>query len=122
MASSLCESCRARAAEFSIRRVVGESLRQEFRLCGRCAADRERVRFGEKGLLLTDLLHYATSEGPLVHDETHRTKVCPGCGMTQAEVCDSGTVGCSICYVVFVDVVDTLVADLQGSASQNKQA
>lgn len=112
MRARLCESCRSRPAEFTVSRVVGGHTRQESRLCASCAANSERVRFGDKGLLLTDLLQSTMAKHSIADFEADRTKVCPGCGNTPDEARKTGMLGCSMCYVVFGDEVDAVLAEL----------
>lgn len=114
MQARLCESCRSRPAEFTVSRVVGGQTRQERRLCAGCAANSERVRFGDKGLLLTELVQSILAEDSLADNGSERTKVCPGCGNTLDEARETGMLGCCMCYVVFRDEVDDLISELHG--------
>lgn len=114
MRARLCESCRSNPAEFTVSRVVGGQTRQERRLCASCAANGERVRFGDKGLTLTDLVQSMLAEDSFADDQSSRTKVCPGCGNTIEEARTTGTLGCCMCYIVFRDQVDDLIAELHG--------
>ncbi len=112
MRPRLCESCRSRPAEYAVSRVVGGHTRQESRLCASCAANSERIRFGDRGLLLTDLVQSMLADASLADDGANRTKVCPGCGNTLDETRETGMLGCSMCYVVFRDEVHALIAEL----------
>lgn len=114
MAARLCESCRGNPAEFAVSRVVGGQTREERRLCATCAANGERVRFGDKGLTLTDLVQSMLAEDSFAHEVVSRTKVCPGCGNTIEQTRNTGELGCCMCYVVFRDEVNDLIAELHG--------
>lgn len=116
MRQRLCESCRTNPAEFTVRRIVGGRTRQERGLCASCAANSERVRFGNKGLLLTELLQSIQADRSFADDGADRTKVCPGCGNTVDGARETGMLGCCMCYVVFRDEVDNLIAELHGYA------
>jgi len=116
MPARLCELCRTSPAEFIVSRVVGADTRQERRLCASCAASSERVHFGDKGLQAVELLRSMLADDCLAHDGINRTKVCPGCGNTLDETRETGALGCSMCYVVFRDEVDNLIAGLHGYA------
>ncbi len=114
MQTRLCESCRSKPAEFLVSRVVGGHARQEARLCASCAVNSERARCGDKGLLLTELLQSMLAEDSLADGGSDRTKVCPTCGNTDGELRETGMLGCGMCYVVFREDIDSLIAELHG--------
>jgi len=114
MRTELCESCRSRPAELGVCKVVGSRTHRERHLCARCAADSERVQCGDSGLLLTELLHTLIVESSFTEDGSNRTKVCPGCGSTLDGARDTGMLGCSMCYVVFREDIDSLITELHG--------
>ena len=108
----ICESCRREPAEFTVCLTSKSGRRGEQDLCGICARDRERVLFGDGGLLLTELLQ---AERFSANGEQNRTKVCPHCGNTVNKIIEAGEVGCAMCYVVFRDEVDKVIQELHGS-------
>ena len=108
----LCEVCRRKPAELKVFMPCGSRASSgERHLCAACARDDELILCGDRGLLLTELVHTLICAAG---DERNRTKVCPGCGNTLEEMRSTGMLGCSICYMVFQEQVDNMIDQLHG--------
>jgi len=113
MRAKLCEACRVRPAEFVVCRYSGNRRRKERQLCEICAKDVERLACGNSGISLVELLESRISKTH-VSQGVNRTKVCPACGNSIEETRQTGALGCSMCYVVFREEIEPLIAELHG--------
>ncbi len=114
MRTEVCEACRRQPAGFAVCKVVGSNTYRERHLCISCARDSERIQCGDSGLSLTDLLNTFIVQSNVAEEASTRTKVCPGCGNTFDETQNTGMLGCSMCYTVFRDYVDSAIGKLHG--------
>lgn len=112
MRAGFCESCRRERAKFTVCRASRSGRREERNLCETCAKDSERILFGDRGFLLTDLLQATALDQSTAEEGGDRTKVCPGCGNAASKVSEAGVVGCAMCYVVFRDEIAHVIAKL----------
>ena len=49
------------------------------------------------------------------NDPQLSVKKCPVCGMTQAEISRNGKLGCSECYITFIDEIRPLLRKIHGN-------
>lgn len=114
MRAGLCELCGQRQAEFVVCKVSGDRRRDERRLCAKCTGDRERIIYGNSGLLLSELLGIRISKLSASNKEQNRTKVCPNCGNTIENAKQTGMLGCPTCYIVFEEEITPIISELHG--------
>lgn len=114
MRAGLCELCRKRQAEFVVCKISGNERREERQLCAKCTGDREKIIYGNSGLLLTELVNIHLSKLSASSKEQNRTKVCPNCGNTIENTRQTGMVGCPTCYIIFEEEVGAIIAELHG--------
>ena len=122
----LCEQCKKRTATVFYNENINGKTRA-YSLCGECAA-----KLREKGSLqdITSMIGSFADPFSALHDNlfggffgipaqksVSGTKKCPTCGITYAEIAQSGKVGCPTCYTAFSDELSRTIQSIHGTTS-----
>lgn len=119
----MCQMCGKRPATVFIKNSYnGKTVEKE--LCAECAAQLQ-----ENGMMqdifssgLNDL--FSSIMGmPLYEDDMPRVqqgRTCPNCGMTERQIRESYSFGCSECYKTFSDLAKEFVSRLGGTAHKGR--
>ena len=100
----ICDVCQDKHATVYLTQIVDGKM-QKVNLCEGCA--KEKGVTDPTGFALADLLlGMGTDE---VVGETTAEQTCPACGFTQSEFKKIGRLGCSACYGIFGEGLDSLV-------------
>ncbi len=112
----LCERCKKNQATMRLTRTVNNK-KTVMNLCSECAREvgapisAAMDGFGSilSGLMGLETMWKATP------DHTRVVKKCPSCGMTKEEISRSGKLGCSECYITFLDDMRPLLRKIHGN-------
>lgn len=105
----LCQLCQAREATLFFTRIInGEKT--ELQVCRKCAAASGGIK-----LDVNNLLAGLSKLGKEAFEKAEQRRQCESCGMTLEEFNKTGLMGCSRCYEVFSDHVDTLLNRVHGN-------
>lgn len=118
----MCQMCGKRPATVFIKNSYnGKKIEKE--LCSECAAQLQ-----DSGMLqdifasgVNDL--FSSIMGmPLYEEEMPRYKgrTCPNCGMTERQIRESYSFGCSECYKTFADLAKEFVSRMGGTAHKGR--
>ena len=113
----LCERCQKNPATMRLTRTVNNK-KSVINLCADCARETgtqipspmEGIGSILSGLMGLDSL-WKTGAVSAVREE----KKCPVCGMTQAQISKEGKLGCSECYITFIDEMRPLLRKIHGN-------
>lgn len=113
----LCERCKKNQATMRLTRVVNNK-KSVINLCADCARETgnqfptamDGIGSILSGLMGLDTL-WSTSQIP----SAKTVKKCPVCGMTQAQISQEGKLGCSECYITFIDEMRPLLRKIHGN-------
>jgi protein arginine kinase activator len=108
----LCESCGNAEASIQVTRVVNNEMRV-LHLCESCAAEQGLDPGPGTGgnLPLVDFLAQISAGAA---EESPPTGRCPTCGLTPAQLKQTGRLGCATCYVHFEPHLRSLLRRLHG--------
>ncbi len=121
----LCESCKKNNATFHYHHSENGNV-TETHLCHECAkklglADSVTGSFENFGSEILDDF-FGTNpfasffgESPLRKSLGAKQRICPFCGMSEAELLKNGRVGCKECYSTFSDVLHSMLKKMQPS-------
>lgn len=121
----LCEKCGKRQATTHIKKNIN-GIYEEHHYCSECAAQSgvnafpSFGAFGDGGLFGS--LMGLPFSGPSSHKPASDTLRCPFCGVSFAEISDSGRVGCAKCYDTFKKQLLPTVERIHGRASHTGKA
>ncbi|MEM7387104.1 MAG: UvrB/UvrC motif-containing protein [Verrucomicrobiota bacterium] len=100
-----CDLCEEKANVFLTQIIDGQV--QKVNLCQKCA--KEKGVTDPTGFALADLLLGIGNEDKVSDGDDEDELTCRTCGFTQAQFKKSGRLGCSDCYAVFGDSLESLL-------------
>lgn len=110
----LCERCKKNQATMRLTRIINNK-KQVINLCADCARETGNQivpTIDGIGSILSGLMGL---DNLWKNDPQLSVKKCPVCGMTQAEISRSGKLGCSECYITFIDEIRPLLRKIHGN-------
>jgi protein arginine kinase activator len=115
----LCEKCKQRPATVHFTQIINnEKLEQH--LCEECSQEYSNISFnftGDQGLsinkFLANLLNYDNNFTKVEQD--YQSGRCENCGVTYNQFTQGGKLGCSECYTVFRDRLESLLRRIHGN-------
>lgn len=118
----MCQVCGKRPATVFIKNNInGKIIEKE--LCAECAAQLqgngmlEDIFLNGVGGLFSSIMGMPYEED---ERQQRRERACPNCGMTERQIRESYSFGCSECYKTFADLADEFVSKLGGSAHKGR--
>ncbi len=113
----LCQNCGKNEANIRYTQIIN-GIKKEIALCSDCAKklgmDNLELPFNLNSFLGDFFNDYAETEFmPML--QTNELK-CKNCGMTYDEFINTGVFGCSQCYDVFSNPIDSLLKNLHGTS------
>lgn len=118
----MCQVCGKRPATVFIKNNInGKIIEKE--LCAECAAQLQGTDMLEDIFVNGVNGLFSSIMGmPFEEDERSRIKerACPNCGMTERQIRESYTFGCSECYKTFQDLAKEFVSKLGGTAHKGR--
>lgn len=113
----MCENCGKNEANFRYTQIIN-GVKKEVRLCSECARklglDNIDIPINFTSFLGDFFNDYA--ESALLPSLKMDEAKCKNCGMTYNDFIDTGMFGCSECYDVFSNPIDSLLKNLHGTA------
>lgn len=116
----LCQNCGKNEVNFRYTQVIN-GVKKEMALCDKCAKS-----LGLESLDFNMPINFSSFLGNFLNDAldtdflTSFTKTgtlqCDKCGMTYNEFVDNGKFGCSHCYDIFADTLDSVLKNIHGSS------
>ena len=100
----LCDVCKCNDATVFLTQIL-EGKMQKVNLCDACS--KEKGVQDPTGFALADLLLGIGAAEEI--EKGSVTQKCPVCGYTQADFKKTGRLGCSTCYVTFLEGLSTLL-------------
>ncbi|MFT5409560.1 MAG: protein arginine kinase activator, partial [Verrucomicrobiales bacterium] len=100
----ICDVCKEKTANVYLTQIV-EGQMQKVNLCNVCS--KEKGVSDPTGFALADLLTGIGTEKKL--GRAGEEKTCESCGFTQTDFKKTGRLGCSHCYAIFGEGLDTLL-------------
>ena len=100
----ICDVCKEKNANVYLTQIV-EGQMQKVNLCDSCS--KEKGVSDPTGFALADLLTGIGTEKKLERGAEEKT--CEACGFTQTDFKKTGRLGCSHCYAIFGEGLDTLL-------------
>jgi len=100
----LCDVCKCNDATVFLTQIL-EGKMQKVNLCDACS--KEKGVQDPTGFALADLLLGIGAAEEI--EKGSSTQKCPVCGYTQADFKKTGRLGCSTCYVTFLEGLSTLL-------------
>lgn len=115
----LCQNCGRNEVTFRYTQVIN-GVKKEMALCNECAK-----KLGLEGLefnipidfsnFLGDFMNGISDATFLPSFTTTKKLQCDNCGMSYHEFVDTGKIGCSHCYDVFTNSLDSVLKNIHGS-------
>lgn len=106
-----CENCGKADASIQVTRVEDNEMRVQH-LCGTCAAEQGIDSVAAGGNL--PLADFLAQIGSGISDEPTASGRCPSCGLTPAQLKQSGRLGCATCYAHYKHHLQGLLRRLHG--------
>jgi len=106
----LCQNCGEREARVSITQIINNK-KTEVHLCHQCA---QQGGHADPIYALQKMLANMVDWNP---ESVSAGKSCPGCGLTEIELRQSGRFGCEQCYQTWAPLVSTILGRVQGHAT-----
>ena len=100
----ICDVCKEKTANVYLTQIV-EGQMQKVNLCNSCS--KEKGVSDPTGFALADLLSGIGTEKKL--ERSGDEKTCEACGFSQTDFKKTGRLGCSHCYAIFGEGLDTLL-------------
>ncbi len=113
----LCERCKKNQATMRLTRVVNNK-KSVINLCADCARETGNqipVAMEGIGSILSGLMGLDTLWKTNQVQTAKTVKKCPVCGMTQEQISREGKLGCSECYITFIDEMRPLLRKIHGN-------
>ena len=108
----MCQNCGKNEVTFRYTQVIN-GVKKEMNLCDKCARE-----LGLKDMNFSMPINFSSFLGDFLNDAMDTqflpsfTKTgslqCDNCGMTYDEFVDTGKFGCSHCYDIFADTLDSV--------------
>ena len=116
----LCQNCGKNEVNFRYTQIIN-GVKKEMALCDRCAKSLglESLDFNMPinfSSFLGDFLHGAVDSNFLPSYTKTGTLQCDNCKMTYEEFIDNGKFGCSHCYDIFAEGLDSVLRNIHGSS------
>jgi len=103
----LCCVCKEKEAKVHLTQIVGDKM-QKVDLCDECAKQK-----GVDDPTGSSLAHLLLGLGATMEESTDATDLkCSHCGFTQADFKKTGRLGCSECYIVFGEALESLLKSM----------
>ncbi|HRJ73574.1 MAG TPA: UvrB/UvrC motif-containing protein [Terrimicrobiaceae bacterium] len=102
-----CDVCQQKEATVFLTQIVGGKM-QKVNLCESCS--KEKGVDDPTGFALTDLLLGMGGAQDIERPATGMT--CTVCGFTQADFKKTGRLGCSACYDIFAEGLETMLKNM----------
>ncbi|MBE7056473.1 MAG: hypothetical protein E7388_03420 [Ruminococcaceae bacterium] len=112
----LCERCKKNQATMRLTRTVNNK-KTVVNLCPECAREvgaPVTTAMDGLGSILSGLMGLETMWKTTPGQNTS-VKKCPSCGMTRADISNSGKLGCAECYITFIDDMRPLLRKIHGN-------
>ena len=116
----LCQNCGKNEVNFHYTQIIN-GVKKEMALCDKCAKS-----LGLESLDFNMPINFSSFLGDFLNDAMDTqflpsfTKTgslqCDNCGMTYDEFVDTGKFGCSHCYDIFADTLDSVFKNIHGSS------
>ena len=116
----LCQNCGKNEVNFRYTQIIN-GVKKEMALCDKCAKS-----LGLESLDFNMPINFSSFLGDFLNDAMDTqflpsfTKTgglqCDNCGMTYDEFVDTGKFGCSHCYDIFADTLDSVFKNIHGSS------
>ncbi|MGA7391204.1 MAG: UvrB/UvrC motif-containing protein [Terrimicrobiaceae bacterium] len=103
-----CDVCQQKEATVFLTQIVGGKM-QKVNLCEACS--KEKGVNDPTGFALADLLLGMGAAQEIERSPSGVT--CSGCGFTQADFKKTGRLGCSECYDVFAESLESMLKNMQ---------
>jgi protein arginine kinase activator len=113
----LCERCKKNQATMRLTRVVNNK-KSVINLCADCARETgNQIPAAMEGIgsILSGLMGLDTLWKTNPMQTAKAVKKCPVCGMTQEQISREGKLGCSECYITFIDEMRPLLRKIHGN-------
>lgn len=107
MRKILCQNCGEREARINITQIINNQ-KTEVHLCQVCA------QVGEQGDPVFALHKMLTGLVDWEPGVPARSRACPGCGLTEHQLRQSGRLGCEQCYQTYEPLVRTILGRVHG--------
>ncbi|MGI5877904.1 MAG: UvrB/UvrC motif-containing protein [Christensenellales bacterium] len=107
----LCDRCSKNPAVIHLTRIT-QSGRSELHLCMQCAtgvAKMTQQKAQAKYAIDQTLARACEQDGVNLK--------CPGCGFTVSDIRKTGTMGCSLCYETFADLIEPVISALRRTSN-----
>jgi protein arginine kinase activator len=111
----ICQICKQRTATVHFTRVIN-GKKVEMYVCERCARENSEIKVNIHNLL-SGILGMDAKKG--IASGTMEMITCPSCGMTAREFNKTGMLGCTNCYNVFNDSIQTLLKRIHGNVKHH---
>lgn len=116
----LCQNCGKNEVNFRYTQVIN-GVKKEMALCDKCAKS-----LGLESLDFNMPINFSSFLGNFLNDALDTeflpsftktgTLQCNKCGMTYNDFVDNGKFGCSHCYDIFADTLDSVLKNIHGSS------
>ncbi|MBR1803038.1 MAG: UvrB/UvrC motif-containing protein [Clostridia bacterium] len=116
----LCQNCGKNEVTFRYTQIIN-GVKKEMALCDKCART-----LGLESLDFNMPINFSNFLGNFLNDALDTklmpsftktgTLQCDNCGMTYNEFVDTGKFGCSHCYDIFADTLDSVLKNIHGSS------
>lgn len=113
----LCERCKKNQATMRLTRVINNK-KSVINLCADCARETgNQIPTAMEGIgsILSGLMGLDTLWKTSQLQTAKAVKKCPVCGMTQEQISREGKLGCSECYITFIDEMRPLLRKIHGN-------
>jgi protein arginine kinase activator len=118
MIDMMCDDCSVRPANFHLKAVSEDGVREK-NLCAVCMAKYQRripgLDFSNLAGILSGIFESKGSDNAEAPDEETSALVCDGCGTTYGEFRKNGRLGCSNCYAAFREPLEALLLRVHGN-------
>jgi protein arginine kinase activator len=102
-----CQICGAREATTHIKQNMNGQISEQH-LCARCAME------ADAGFSLPDVFQSLFGVFPQTLPAAQERRRCPKCGLSFAEIAQTGKVGCADCYRTFYDQLAPTIQRIHG--------
>ena len=110
----LCDECGSNAACVHMIKVL-DGVKTEKHLCESCASSAGEACFSSGiHFSVNDLVKAMFSQE--LDESTEPELNCPNCGMDFADFSRSGKIGCSVCYVIFHEQLESILRRVHGTS------
>lgn len=116
----ICKSCMKNVATIKFTEVVDGNVVEHY-LCPECYREHQEASAGFSESVPRPSVRGAVREKSESAARAKQVAKCPSCSITLAQILESATVGCPVCYTTFGKEIESLLEGLHpGSAYQGK--